>query len=157
AALRRAVMHAGSLADALSALERGGADALGTVQLRPLVPVEPMLAASAGDLGETLAELGRPLAAQWKLDGVRVQVHKDGDEVRVFTRSLRDVTGGSPELVALARSLPAANFILDGEAISRGDGDVPIPFQDLMSDFSEKGRAGGALEACFFDILYENG
>ena len=157
AALRRAVMHAGSLAEVLSALEHGGAEALGGVQLRPLVPVEPMLAATAGDLAETLAELGGTVAAEWKLDGVRVQVHKDGDEVRVFTRSLRDVTDGSPELVALARSLPAASFILDGEAIARGDGEMPIPFQDLMSDFQEKGRAGGALEACFFDILFENG
>jgi DNA ligase-1 len=159
-ALRRAVMHAGSLAEVLGAVERGGAAALGEVTLRPLVPVEPMLAATAGDLGEALADLGGAagqVAAEWKLDGVRVQVHKAGDAVRVFTRSLRDVTADAPELVAAARALPVDSVILDGEAIARGDGAEPIPFQDLMSDFQEKGRAGGRLVAMFFDILYENG
>src|SRR5262249_50737263 len=96
-------------------------------------------------------------AAEWKLDGIRVQLHKDGAEARVFTRSLRDVTSESPELVELARALPAANVVLDGEAIVRGAGDTPIPFQDLMSELQEKGRTGGKLEASFFDILYQDG
>ena len=160
AALRRAVMHAGSLAEVLAAVERGGSAALGEVTLRPLVPVEPMLASTAGDLAEALAELGGSVgavAAEWKLDGVRVQVHKAGDSVRIFTRSLRDVTEGAPELLALARALPVDSVILDGEAIARGDGELPVPFQDLMSEFQEKGRAGGRLQAMFFDILYQDG
>jgi ATP-dependent DNA ligase I len=157
AALRRAVMHSGSLADTLATLERGGAAALGAVQLRPLVPVEPMLAATAGDIGQALAELGGRAAAEWKLDGVRVQVHKDAAAVKIFTRSLRDVTAGAPELAALAQALPATSAILDGEAVALGDGESPVPFQDLMSDFQEKGRAGGTLQAMFFDVLYLDG
>jgi DNA ligase-1 len=159
--LRRAVMHAGALGPVLAELERGGAAALGAVGITPLVAVEPMLAATASDLAEDVAELADAhgeLAAEQKLDGVRVQLHKDGDAVRVFTRSLRDVTAEAPELVELARALPAASAILDGEAIGRGgDDDAPLPFQDLMSDFQEKGRSSGRLEARFFDLLYLDG
>ena len=154
AALRRAVMHAGSLAEVLAAVERGGSAALGEVTLRPLVPVEPMLASTAGDLAEALAELGGSVGA---VAAAQARTVGESDSVRIFTRSLRDVTEGAPELLALARALPVDSVILDGEAIARGDGELPVPFQDLMSEFQEKGRAGGRLQAMFFDILYQDG
>ncbi len=151
-ALRRAVMFAGSLGTVIDAIRSGGADALARFQVTPLIPVEPMLASTAGDVNEALAELGGTAAAEWKLDGVRIQLHRRGDDVRAFTRSLRDVTDSSPELVELARSLPATSFILDGEAIARGD---VVPFQDLMSRFqAEGGPAAGGLDVRFFDVLY---
>lgn len=151
-ALRRAVMFAGSLAAVIDAVRADGSDGLARFEVTPLIPVEPMLASTAVDVAETLAELGGTAAAEWKLDGVRIQLHRRGDDVRAFTRSLRDVTGNSPELVELARSLPARAFILDGEVIARGDA---VPFQDLMSRFqAEEGPAAGGLDVRFFDILY---
>ncbi len=116
-ALCRAVMLAGSLGDVVLAARREGAAALASFQLTPLVPVEPMLASTAGPLDATLEGLGGEAAAEWKLDGIRVQVHRRGDDVRVFTRSLRDVTAGMPELVALARRLEVESVVLDGEAV----------------------------------------
>jgi DNA ligase-1 len=162
-ALRRAVNNAGSLGAVVEAvaLARDGEAVLAGFTLRPLVAVEPMLAATAGDLAAALADLGGELAAEWKLDGVRVQLHRLGDEVRVFTRSLRDVTQVSPELVAFARGLAADSFVLDGEVVSfQGDG-KPLPFQDLMSQFATEELAmaapPGRVEAFFFDLLYLDG
>ncbi len=154
--LRRAVMLAGSLGAVVEALASEGTAALARFTLTPLVPVEPMLASTAADVTSALAELGGRAAVEWKLDGVRVQVHRLGDEVRVFTRSLRDVTAGSPALTALARSLPSTSFILDGEAIALGPDLRPIPFQDLMSQFQDEENPG-ALEALFFDVLFLDG
>jgi DNA ligase-1 len=151
--LRRAVMHAGSLATVVEAVARAGPLGLEGFQLVPLTPVEPMLAAIGGDdLDAAVVDLGGRAAAEWKLDGVRIQVHRAGDEVRVFTRSLRDVTAGAGSLVATARALPAARFILDGEAIALDAELRPIPFQDLMSELPE-----GRFDALFFDLLYLDG
>jgi len=112
-----------------------------------------MLAATGGeDLEAAVVDLGGAAAAEWKLDGVRVQVHRDGDAVKVFTRSLRDVTDTAPELVALARGLAAPAFILDGEAIALDTELRPLPFQDLMSELPE-----GRFAALFFDLLYLDG
>jgi DNA ligase-1 len=92
---------------------------------------------------------------------VRVQLHRRGDEVRVFTRSLRDVTEASPELVAFARGLAAESFVLDGELVSiMGDGN-PLPFHDLMSSYATEELAAapppGRVEAFFFDLLHLDG
>src|SRR5262245_33012007 len=115
--LRRAVMNAGSLGAVVAALAADGEAALARFTLTPLTPVEPMLASTAGDLAATLVDLGGAAAVEHKLDGVRIQVHRRGDEVRIFTRSLRDVTESAPEIVELARTLPATSFILDGELL----------------------------------------
>lgn len=163
-ALRRAVMLQGSLGRVAAAARREGARALATTRLTPLVAVAPMLAATAGPLEETLAALGGEAAAEWKLDGVRVQVHRledevdEVDEVRVFTRSLRDVTASQPQLIALARGLPARSAVLDGEVVLLRPDGRPAPFQELMGRF-ESGdptdRAG--LSVRFFDLLFLDG
>ena len=120
-----------------------------------------MLAQTADDPGDALARLGRA-ALEWKLDGARVQVHRVGDEVRVFTRQLNDVTDAVPELVEVVRALPARALVLDGEAIAlRADG-APEPFQITMRRFGrrldvERLRAELPLSAFFFDCLHVDG
>jgi DNA ligase-1 len=150
-------MFAG-LREAVEAARHGGAAGLDRFRIAPLVPVEPMLAAAAKDPAEALAELGGRAAAEWKLDGIRVQLHRLRDEVKVFTRSLRDVTADSPELVAIARTIPAEAYILDGEAVALGGEGRPAEFQDLMSRFQgEDEKASLRLAAFFFDLLYAGG
>jgi DNA ligase 1 len=123
-------------------------------------PVLPMLAQPAEDVAAVLAELGTALF-EWKLDGARVQVHKAGDDIRVFTRNLNDVTAAVPE-VAVALKNVSASLILDGEAIAlRADG-RPHPFQVTMSRFSRKLdveaiRAELPLSLFFFDCLLRDG
>ncbi|HEV8375127.1 MAG TPA: ATP-dependent DNA ligase, partial [Candidatus Polarisedimenticolia bacterium] len=152
-ALRRAVMFAG-LRETVEAARVGGAAGLDRFRIAPLVPVGPMLASPAGDPAEALADLGGRAAAEWKLDGIRVQLHRLGNEVRVFTRSLRDVTDSSPELVEFARTVPAEAYILDGEVVAFGDENRPAEFQDLMSRFHAEGETSLRLEPVFFDLLY---
>ena len=154
--VQRAVMFAGSFDVVVAALARDGAAGLAAFQLEPLVPIEPMLAGTAESLETAVADMVRA-AIEPKLDGVRVQVHRDGDRVQVFSRQLRDVTPLVPDAVALARSLPVQRVILDGEVVAHDAGGRPLPFQDLMSRFSREDDslvdAAGPLEAVFFDIL----
>jgi DNA ligase-1 len=115
-----------------------------------------MLAGSATDLADALDRAG-PAAVEWKLDGVRVQVHRDGDEVAVFTRSLDDITARVPEVVAVARALPAHSLVLDGEAIAlRADG-RPLAFQDTASRFGAHVSRDVALRFFAFDALHVDG
>lgn len=158
--LRRAIMLAGSFDAVVTAVARGGAAALEAFQLQPFVPIEPMLAASADDLATALADMGEA-AVEWKLDGVRVQLHRDGDDVRLFSRQLRDVTAQAPAIAALGRTLAARRCILDGEIVSRDAAGRPLPFQDLMSAFAREDAGAGddvrpRLEAFFFDVLLED-
>jgi len=107
-----------------------------------------------GDSGGTLASV------EWKLDGARIQVHRVGDDVRIFTRNLNDVTARLPGIAELARSLPADRLVLDGEAIGVGEDELPRMFQDTMSQFGRQdGAAAGipGLESRFFDILHVDG
>ena len=117
AAVRRAAMFAGDLPTAAAAALTEGADALAAFALRPLHPVQPMLAASSPSVADAVA-LFEHSSVEWKLDGIRLQVHRSGDDVRLFTRNLNDVTEQLPAVVALIRSLPATEVILDGEAIA---------------------------------------
>jgi DNA ligase-1 len=158
AAVRRAAMLAGNLPEAAALAVAGGTEALAGVGLRLLCPVQPMLAASSPTVEEALAEVDGEASVEWKLDGARIQVHRDGDRVGVFTRSLRDVTDNLPGIVALARSLPAERFILDGEAMGWGEDERPEAFQETMSRFgSQDGVAGATLAARFFDCLHLDG
>jgi DNA ligase-1 len=124
-------------------------------------PVLPMLAQPAEDVAAALGALGTALL-EWKLDGARVQVHKSGDEVRVFTRSLNDVTAAVPEVVNSLKSAKAQSLILDGEAIAlRADG-RPHPFQVTMRRFGRKLdvealRHELPLSVFFFDCLLRDG
>ena len=115
AAVRRAAMFAGDLPTAAVAALIDGADALDTFGLTTLQPVLPMLAASSASVAEAVA-LFALSSVEWKIDGIRLQVHRRGDDVRLYTRNLNDITEQVPDLAALTRSLPSDEFILDGEA-----------------------------------------
>ncbi|MCL4799750.1 MAG: ATP-dependent DNA ligase [Burkholderiales bacterium] len=161
AAVRRAAMFAGDLGRVARAALAEGAAGLARFRLAPLAPVAPMLAQSAEDVDDALRALGRA-ALEWKLDGARVQVHKAGDVVRVYTRSLSDVTAAVPELVEAARALPARELVLDGEAIALAPGGAPRPFQVTMRRFGRRldvdaMRAELPLTAFFFDCLRRDG
>jgi DNA ligase 1 len=154
--VRRAAMLAGDLNRvAAIALGEGGADALAAIGLRPLHPVLPMLAASSPDVGAALEATG-PASVEWKLDGARIQVHRDGDEVRIFTRNLNDVTDRLPGVAGVVRSLPARALVLDGEALGLDeDGGRPGRFQESMSSFGS--HAPSVLAGRFFDVLHVDG
>ncbi len=161
AEVRRAAMYAGSIgALARAALEEGAAG-VARFSLRLLSPVAPMLASPAGDAEEALARMGEA-AFEYKLDGARLQVHRAGDDVRVFTRQLQDVTARVPEVVEWVRSLPVRELVLEGEALAlRGDG-RPRPFQETMrrlgrSKGVEVARREVPLSSFFFDLLYLEG
>ncbi|WP_411103929.1 ATP-dependent DNA ligase [Streptomyces sp. cmx-4-9] len=155
--LRRAVMLDGSLPRVGAAVLAGGAAALGGFTLRVGQPVQPMLAHTAKSVGEALAVLG-PCAVEEKLDGIRVQVHREGDEVRVYTRSLDEITDRLPEVAELARSLPGERFILDGEVIGQGPDGRPVPFQEIASRVGSRIDVAAArrtlpVRPYFFDVL----
>ena len=159
--VRRARMMAGDLPSvAKAALTGGGAD-LATFATQLFRPVQPMLAGSAEDASEAIGELGEA-ALEYKLDGARIQIHKSGDQVAVYSRRLNDVTAAVPEVVELVRALPARELILDGEVIAlRGNG-TPHPFQTTMSRFGKRldvNRARGEvpLTPFFFDLLHLDG
>jgi DNA ligase-1 len=161
AAVRGAAMYAPSLgALARAALEEGAAG-LGRFSLRLLSPVAPMLASPAGDAEEALERLGEA-AFEYKLDGARLQVHRAGDEVRVFTRQLQDVTGRVPEVVEWALALPARELVVEGEALALRPDGRPRPFQETMrrlgrSKDVEAAREALPLASFYFDALYLEG
>src|SRR5256885_7497984 len=113
-----------------------------------------MLAATSASVAEALEACGRS-SVEWKLDGVRLQVHRAGDDVRIFTRNLNDVTARLPGLAELARSLPAEVVVLDGDAVGLGDDERPELSQDTMSRFDLD--AGSTLTIRFFDCLHLDG
>jgi DNA ligase 1 len=158
AVVRRSAMLSGDLCETALLALTGGADALADVHLHVLRPVLPMLAASSPTVEEAIAATG-PASVEWKLDGARIQVHRDGDEVRVFTRNLNDVTARMPEVVLAARAFPARQIVLDGEAIGLTDEERPHRFQDTMSRFGRDDLATHEipLTAFFFDILHVDG
>ena len=159
--IRRAAMLAGELATVARAAIVDGDAALSVFALQLFKPVQPMLADSAADVSSALADLGEA-SLEYKLDGARIQVHKAGDEVRVYSRNLRDVTVAVPEVVTVARQLPAREIVLDGEAIvMRRDG-TPEPFQVTMRRFGRKLDVDALRESVpitpfFFDVLYRDG
>ena len=159
--VRQAFMFAPTIGELASAALTDGAAGLARYSLRLFVPVAPMLATTAEDIDAALERLGRA-AFEYKLDGARIQVHKGGDEVRLFTRQLQDVTARLPELVEWARRLPVREAVLDGEAIAlRADG-RPQPFQVTMRRLGRVKDVAGMqasipLSPFMFDALYLNG
>jgi DNA ligase-1 len=161
ATLRRSAMLEGSLAAVARTALVDGAAALERLVIQPFKPVQPMLADTAADVDEALTELGEA-ALEYKLDGARIQVHKVDDEVRIYSRALRDVTSAVPEIVEAARRLKAREAILDGEAIVMRPDGGPQPFQVTMRRFGRKLDVGTLREtlpisACYFDCLYLDG
>ncbi|MFD3592687.1 ATP-dependent DNA ligase [Nocardia sp. NPDC058640] len=154
--VRRAHMLSGQLpATAIAALA-GGEQALEAFRLEIGRPIAPMLASPGGSLDQALAELGPQVSVEHKLDGARIQVHRDGDQVWVFTRTLRDITEGVPELVELVKSLDCESVVLDGETLALTDAGRPRPFQETMSRFATIGDPR-QLHPYFFDCLHLNG
>jgi DNA ligase-1 len=150
-------MLSGSLpATAATALD-GGTTALEAVHLQVGRPVRPMLASPGSSLDAALADLGADVTVERKLDGARIQVHRDGDAVRVWTRTLREVTAGVPELVAQVRSLPCRTAVLDGETLALDDDGRPRAFQDTMSRFGSAADETVLLSPFFFDLLHLDG
>lgn len=159
--VRRAVMVAGNMAAVAAALLEKGEAGLSQYSVQLLRPVQPMLAQTAEDVASALKELGEA-ALEWKLDGARVQVHRSGDDIVVFSRSLNNVTAAVPEIVEAVRALPAKDLILDGEVISLLPDGRPQPFQITMRRFGRKldvdrMRAELPLTPFWFDLLHLNG
>lgn len=154
--VRRAAMLAGDLAAiAETALfeDRAALDAVGLEVLRP---IQPMLASTSPDVAAALSEVGNA-SVEWKLDGIRVQIHRDGDEVLVVTRNLNDVTGRLPALVEAIRELPVDSLVVDGEAIGMA-GEAPEAFQDTASSFSRTTEGvHHRLDLRLFDLLHLDG
>jgi ATP-dependent DNA ligase I len=156
AVVQRAFMLRGDLAAVAEAALAGGADALDRFRLEVGRPVRPMLARPAKDVAEALGRLGEA-AVEWKLDGARVQIHRRDDDVRVYTRSLDDVTGRVPELVEATLALPVHAAVLDGEAIALRRGGRPEPFQVTGSRFARRQGKGMPLHLFLFDVLHVDG
>ena len=156
-AVRRAFMLSGALpATAVVALTVGSpgeaAAALGTVGLEVMRPVRPMLASPGTSLDDALATLGSDVVVEHKLDGARIQVHRRGDEVRVWSRTLHELTDAVPGIVATVRGFAAEVLVLDGETLAVDEDGRPRPFQDSM-----KGLGDGATAPWFFDCLHRDG
>ncbi|MCI3221101.1 ATP-dependent DNA ligase [Streptomyces sp. NP-1717] len=161
AAVRRAVMLAGSLQSVAERLLADGPGALAEFRLTVGRPVLPMLAQTAGGVTEAVGRLA-PCGVEEKLDGIRVQVHRRGDVVRVYTRTLDDITARLPEVTAAALALDGDRFILDGEVIALDADGRPHAFQDVAGRVGSRTDVGAAaaalpLSPVFFDVLAADG
>jgi DNA ligase-1 len=159
--VRRAHMLGGDLAAVAAAAREGGAAALDAFRLEIFRPVLPMLAKTASDPGSALDQFGTAVL-EWKIDGARIQVHKHGQHVRVFTRTLKDITDRLPEIVDAVAGFPTESCILDGEAIALDDAERPRPFQESMGRFATAvdaatGAVAVELTPFFFDCLLLDG
>lgn len=161
AEVRRAVMLAGSLGPVARTLLAEGPGGLASFRLTVGRPVQPMLAHTARSVTEAIGRLG-PCAVEEKLDGIRVQVHRDGTRVRLYTRTLDDITDRLPELAAAVTAFRADRFILDGEVIALGADGRPRPFQETAGRVGSRrdvATAAGAVPVVpvFFDVLSVDG
>ncbi|MFI9612653.1 ATP-dependent DNA ligase [Streptomyces sp. NPDC052023] len=159
--VRRAVMLAGSLQDVAQALLADGPGALDRFRLTVGRPVLPMLAHTASSVTEAIGKLGA-CAVEEKLDGIRVQVHRDGDDVRLYTRTLDDITDRLPELTSAARELRGERFVLDGEVIAFDEEGRPRSFQETAGRVGSRVDVATAARAVpvspvFFDALSVDG
>jgi ATP-dependent DNA ligase I len=159
AEVRRAMMLRGSLGVVAAAALSGGSAALAAFGLEIGRPVRPMLAASAPSIEDALAKAGTPAAVEWKLDGIRIQAHLAGGNVRLFTRTLDDITSRLPEVVAVLAKLPVSAAVLDGELIALREDGRPLPFQDTAARTAsfESSGPGVPLSVFLFDALHLDG
>jgi DNA ligase-1 len=155
--VRRAMMLRGSLGVVAAAALAGGSAALAAFGLEVGRPVRPMLAASASSISEALSRVGAGVqaAVEWKLDGIRIQAHLSGGSVRLFTRTLDDITGRLPEVVAVLGKIPVRAAVLDGELIALYEDGRPLPFQDTSSRAAS--AEGPPLSVFLFDALHLDG
>ena len=161
ARVRRAAMVSGSLTTAACAALVSGESGLESMDVALFAPLQPMLADSSETVEEALAETG-DASVEFKLDGGRIQVHRDGEEVRVYSRGLHDITVSLPDVVRAVRAMPARGLILDGEALALRPDGTPQPFQVTMRQFGRTTDLQGEPQAVpltpfFFDCLYLDG
>jgi DNA ligase-1 len=162
AAVRRAAMLGGDLPSVAAAALTDGEAALAQFTLKAGQPVGPMLAQTAAGVAEALERLGGTAVFEAKLDGARVQVHRSGDAVSIYTRSLDDVTSRLPEVVDAALALPVTDLIADAEAIALRDDGRPHRFQVTASRFGRSvdiaaAAAAQPLSVFVFDLLHVDG
>ncbi len=161
ARVRRATMLAGAAIPVAAAALREGAAGLDRFRFELFRPIQPMLAQTAEGVADALGRLDGA-AFEFKMDGARIQVHRSGQDVRVYTRNLNDVTGAVPEVVEATRTLPVEAIVLDGEVIALRDDGSPHRFQTTMSRFGRKHevderRVRIPLSCFFFDCLHVDG
>jgi DNA ligase-1 len=156
--VRRAAMYESNLGAIARRACESGAEGLKGYRLQVMSPVVPMLAQVATDVDDALGNLAGEVAFEWKMDGARIQVHKQGDDVRIFTRGLNDVTAAIPEIADAARAMRAQQLVLDGEAIAFTPGGRPHAFQTTMRRFGRKLDVASLqtelpMRAYYFDCL----
>ena len=158
AEVRRAMMLRGSLGVVAAAALSGGSEALGAFGLEVGRPVRPMLATSAPTIEDALAKIDGPVAVEWKLDGIRIQAHLSGGNVRLFTRTLDDITARLPEVVSVLAKLPVTAAVFDGELIALRQDGRPLPFQDTASRTATQDSGPTVpLSVFLFDVLHLDG
>jgi len=167
AEVRRAMMLRGSLGVVAAAALSGGSEALGAFGLEVGRPVRPMLAASAPTIADALDKVGAnggqggqgdEAALEWKLDGIRIQAHLSGGNVRLFTRTLDDITARLPEVVAALARVPVSAAVFDGELIALREDGRPLPFQDTASRTATQDAGPSVpLSVFLFDVLHLDG
>jgi DNA ligase-1 len=155
--VRRAAMLSGDLGETARIALTGEEGELAAIGLRVGRPVLPMLASTAGSVGDAVAAISGEASVEYKLDGARIQVHRRGRSVQVFTRSLADITARVPEIVDAVLTLPVDEIILDGETLSLDADGGPRPFQDTMARFGSETVSATALRPWFFDVLHLDG
>jgi DNA ligase 1 len=153
-AARRALMLTGDLPRTAEIALGAGEEGLRAVGFELFRPILPMLASTAETVAGAVADFERA-SVEWKLDGIRIQVHRRGPEVRVFTRNLNDITHALPGIVAAMRRLPVEQAVLDGEAIWMGD-DGPAAFQDTVAQI-DSGAPPEGITTFLFDLLHVDG
>jgi DNA ligase-1 len=157
ALVRRAAMLSGDLPVTAWRALTSGRTALEGIRLAVGVGIQPMLASTATDVADALSTTG-PASVEWKLDGVRIQAHRSGDDVHLYTRNLNDVTDRMPTVVSELRALPVNAVVLDGEVMGVSEEGLPEAFQDSASTFGRRSGPGPVtLDASWFDILHLDG
>ncbi len=160
--IRRAAMMGGGSAGIARVAMAEGEAGLAQFDVQLFRPVQPMLAQTAEDVDDALSELGGEAAFEYKFDGARVQAHKSGDQVRIYSRGSNDVSAAIPEIVEAVQAMPARDLILDGEVLSFDRAGRPQPFQVSMRRFGRKVNVAQSLDESpmtpiWFDLLYANG
>ncbi|MYK76489.1 MAG: ATP-dependent DNA ligase, partial [Acidimicrobiaceae bacterium] len=162
--VRRALMLVGDLGETAGIALTQGTPGLEAVRFEVFRPIRPMLASTADDAASAVAELGR-CSVEWKLDGIRIQVHRRGEEVRIWTRNLNDVTDRLGEVADLVRGLPVRVAAFDGEVMGIADDLAPVAFQDTMGRVGTRGTGESVpsradtvrVRPMFFDALHLDG
>jgi len=161
--VRRALMMTGDLGRVAEVALGEGEDGLKNLRMKLFTPLKPMLASMSYDIGEAIEAHGGETAFEFKLDGARIQIHRQGGEVRIYSRRLSEVTESLPDVVSLVlEQVGSTDVVLEGEAVAIGEGGKPLPFQDLMRRFRRVHDVEEMVEKIplrlrLFDVLYLDG